>query len=179
MFKFVDNIGKVFFIKLNDFKNISYLFYFTIKLLFNFNRTERKALAKTVLIQTYFSGVNAIPAILIISFFISLIFIYYLLGFFTELQGVIDAAIKVIPVLVFREIGPVIIAFYLIVRSVTAITAQFGVMRIQREIEAMELMGISPLKFLVLPRVVGGIFGVFSFKYCFYYFYTFFYFSYG
>jgi len=162
MLNFFDNIGKLFFVKINDFINISYLFYFTIKLLFNFNKAERKALGKTVLIQTYFSGVKALPAIIIISFFVSLIFLYSLSGFFTELQGIVDAAIKIMPVLIFREIGPVIIAFYLIVRSVTAITAQFGVMRIQREIEAMELMGISPLKFLVLPRVIGGVLGVFS-----------------
>ena len=161
MFDFFDNIGKYFFSKIKDFVSISFLFFFTIKLLFSFNSSERKALLKTVLIQTYFSCVKAIPAVLLISFFISFIFIYYLSGFFTELHG-FNEALKIIPVLIFREIGPVIIAFYLIVRSVTAITAQFGVMRIQREIEAMELMGISPLKFLVIPRVIGGILGVFS-----------------
>ncbi len=161
MLKIIDNIGIFFFAKVKDFTSINLLFFFTVKLLFSFNRSEKKALIKTVLIQTYFSGILAIPAVLIMSFFISLVVIYYLSGFFTELHG-FSEAFKIIPVLIFREIGPVIIAFYLIVRSVTAITSQFGVMRIQREIEAMELMGISPLKFLVIPRVIGGILGVFS-----------------
>jgi phospholipid/cholesterol/gamma-HCH transport system permease protein len=67
-----------------------------------------------------------------------------------------------VTVVVLREVAPLLTGVVVIVRSVTAIAAELGVMRVQREIEALEVMGIPPVRQLVTPRVFGGLLSVFG-----------------
>jgi phospholipid/cholesterol/gamma-HCH transport system permease protein len=64
---------------------------------------------------------------------------------------------KMLTVLVLREIGPLLTGGVIIARTVTAISSELGVMRVQREIEALEVMGISPIRQLITPRIFGGV----------------------
>jgi phospholipid/cholesterol/gamma-HCH transport system permease protein len=56
-----------------------------------------------------------------------------------------------------REIGPLITAVIVIGRSGSAITAELGTMKVSEEIEALNVMGINPVKFLVVPRLLAMI----------------------
>ncbi len=61
-----------------------------------------------------------------------------------------------------REVAPLLTGVVVIARSVTAIAVELGAMRVQREVEALEAMGIPPIRQLVTPRVFGGLLSVFG-----------------
>jgi phospholipid/cholesterol/gamma-HCH transport system permease protein len=62
--------------------------------------------------------------------------------------------------IIFREVAPLLTALIVIARSGTAVASEIGNMRVNREIEALEVIGIDPLSFIVFPRLVGGIISV-------------------
>ena len=62
---------------------------------------------------------------------------------------------------IIREIAPLFTNLIVIARSGTAISAELGNMRVNKEIELLELQGIDPLLYLVMPRVLGMCVSVF------------------
>jgi phospholipid/cholesterol/gamma-HCH transport system permease protein len=58
----------------------------------------------------------------------------------------------------FRELGPLITCFVLASRSGSAFAAELGTMKVNEELDALKTMGIDPVRFLVLPRIIAAIF---------------------
>lgn len=56
-----------------------------------------------------------------------------------------------------KELGPVLTALMVTGRAGSAMTAEIGIMRITEQIEAIELMGLSPFRHLVVPKFLAGI----------------------
>ena len=56
-----------------------------------------------------------------------------------------------------RELGPVISALMVTGRAGSAITAEIGIMRITEQIDAIELMGLNPFRYLIIPKFLAGI----------------------
>lgn len=56
-----------------------------------------------------------------------------------------------------REMGPLLTAVLLAGRTASAFAAQLGTMKINREIDALDTMGINPISFLVIPRVLSAM----------------------
>ena len=54
-----------------------------------------------------------------------------------------------------REMGPVLIAVIVIGRSGSAVAAELGTMKVSEEIEALEVMAINPVQYLVVPRFLA------------------------
>jgi phospholipid/cholesterol/gamma-HCH transport system permease protein len=54
-----------------------------------------------------------------------------------------------------RELGPVLIAVIVIGRSGSAVAAELGTMKVSEEIEALEVMAINPIRFLIVPRFLA------------------------
>lgn len=57
----------------------------------------------------------------------------------------------------FRELGPLITAIILAGRSGSAFAAEIGTMKVNEELDALTTMGLPPVRFLVLPRVVAAV----------------------
>lgn len=60
-----------------------------------------------------------------------------------------------VSITILRELGPLLIGVVVIGRSGSAITAELGTMKVGEEIEALEVMGINPVRFLVVPRFLA------------------------
>lgn len=56
-----------------------------------------------------------------------------------------------------RELGPVMTGLIVTGRAGAAMSAQLGSMRVSEQIDALEVMGVNPKQFLVLPRIFAGI----------------------
>ncbi|MBI4529001.1 MAG: ABC transporter permease [Deltaproteobacteria bacterium] len=56
-----------------------------------------------------------------------------------------------------RELGPVLAAFMVTGRTGSAMAAELGTMRATEQIDALNSMAINPVKYLVTPRIVGGL----------------------
>jgi len=71
--------------------------------------------------------------------------------------GAADYAIDLVGVLVLRELGVLLTSIMVAGRTGSAITAELGSMKMREEIDALRVMGMSPLEVLVLPRMLALI----------------------
>ncbi len=99
-------------------------------------------------------GVRALPILSLITFFIGLILAlqaaYELRRF-----GAISAVATAVAVSMSRELGPLITAIVVIGRSGSAFAAELGTMKVNEEIDALDTMAISPIRFLVAPKFLA------------------------
>lgn len=110
--------------------------------------------ADRVLEEAHKIGVRSLPILLVVSAFVgtNLAVQGYnafaplggerLLGMFVALAGV-------------RELAPVMVASMIAAKAGTEMASQIAVMRIGEQIDALEVMALSPHAFLVTPRLVG------------------------
>jgi phospholipid/cholesterol/gamma-HCH transport system permease protein len=61
-----------------------------------------------------------------------------------------------------RELGPLLTAVLVLARVGTANVIELGTARAQGEVEALEALGIDPVHYLIVPRVIGMSLGVFA-----------------
>jgi phospholipid/cholesterol/gamma-HCH transport system permease protein len=102
------------------------------------------------------AGANAVPIVSLVSL---------LLGFiiaFESAQRLADFGAQIyvantITVVMVREMGPLMTAILLAGRSASAFAAEIGTMKVNEELNALETLGLSPIQFLVVPRLVAGV----------------------
>ncbi|MSP90483.1 MAG: ABC transporter permease [Myxococcales bacterium] len=135
--------------------------YLAIKMLWVGRSFGQRDLFRQVLLQVYFTAVEATGPVVVLALGVGVIAIVQGVGGLGSLSGA-DSLGRMVTVVVLREVAPLLTGAIVIVRSVTAIAAELGMMRVQREIEAMEVMGIPPVRQLVTPRIIGGLLSVFG-----------------
>jgi phospholipid/cholesterol/gamma-HCH transport system permease protein len=112
------------------------------------NAAVRKVLFK----QIYFTGLEAAGIVVTIAVLLGAVIITQvvsLVGNNGSLTG------KILVWVVLRELAPLLTAIIVTARSGTAIAAELGSMKINGEIDSLEMMGIPAERYLILPRVVG------------------------
>ncbi len=101
-------------------------------------------------------GANAVPIVALIVFLIGLILAYQGAIALQKFGAEVFVADLVALSLV-REIGPLMTAIVLTGRSGSAFAAELGTMKVREEIDALTTMGLSPTRFLVVPRVIAAV----------------------
>lgn len=109
--------------------------------------------------QIYFTGWQALPLISILALASGSIVIMQSQAQLNLLGGS-EMIGNLLVVIIVREISPLLTALIVIARSGTAVASELGNMRVNREVEALEIMGINPLSYIVFPRLVGGVISV-------------------
>ena len=104
--------------------------------------------------QTDRAGVGSIPLVSLVSFFLGLT-MALLTGYQLRNYGTERLVPGLVAVGFTRELGPLITGIMLAARIGAAYTAELGTMTVAEEVEAIEAMGIGPLRFLVAPRVLA------------------------
>jgi phospholipid/cholesterol/gamma-HCH transport system permease protein len=56
-----------------------------------------------------------------------------------------------------RELGPVLTGLMVAGRAGSAMATELGTMRVTEQIDAIETMGVNPVKYLVVPRILAGL----------------------
>ena len=56
-----------------------------------------------------------------------------------------------------RELGPVLAALMVTGRAGSALTAEIGIMRITEQIDALTVMALNPMRYLVAPSILAGV----------------------
>jgi phospholipid/cholesterol/gamma-HCH transport system permease protein len=98
--------------------------------------------------------VTLIPAA-IVSFVVGLSTIGIQGGSIASSFGAIDRISAAAPVAFLRELGPLLTAAIVAGTLGSTITAEIGARKIREELVALEILGINPVRNLILPRVVG------------------------
>jgi phospholipid/cholesterol/gamma-HCH transport system permease protein len=109
--------------------------------------------------QIYFTGFQALPLISVLALASGSIVILQSSTNLSLLGGNAMMGDLMVAIIV-RELAPLLTALIVIARSGTAVASEIGNMRVNREIEALEAMGIHPLSYVVFPRLMGGIVSV-------------------
>ncbi|MFL6529640.1 MAG: MlaE family ABC transporter permease [Chthoniobacterales bacterium] len=100
------------------------------------------------------AGVGSVPLVAMVSFFLGLT-MALLTGYQLERFGTERLVPGLVAIAFTRELGPLLTGIMLAARIGAAFTAELGTMQVSEEVEAIEAMGISPLRFLVAPRMLA------------------------
>jgi phospholipid/cholesterol/gamma-HCH transport system permease protein len=120
----------------------------------NLVRAPRRVRWAPIFTQMERAGLDAIPIVAITTFFIGAV--VALLGVNMLRQfGAEVFVVELIGVAVLREFNIVITAVLLAGRSASAFAAELGSMKMQQEVDAMQVMGVDPYDALVLPRFLA------------------------
>jgi phospholipid/cholesterol/gamma-HCH transport system permease protein len=104
--------------------------------------------------QMVFIGVQATPMVALTAFSVGLTLAMQAAHSLQQL-GAESYVPDMVMVTLLRELGPVLIAVIVIGRSGSAVAAELGTMKVSEEIEALEVMAINPVRFLIVPRFLA------------------------
>ena len=131
-----------------------------------FGETMRWALVKpfqgkplrlrAAIVQMDEVGVKSIPIVALVSFVIGIILVLQT-AYQLEKFGAVIYAASLAGVALTREMAPLLTAIVLAGRVSAAFTAELGTMLVTEEILALEVMAISPISYLVVPRFIAMI----------------------
>lgn len=79
------------------------------------------------------------------------------IGFTLSSYGVADQLGGLIAITFCRELGPIWAAVIVLARVGAAMAAELGTMTVNEEVDALRMMSIDPVRYLVMPRIVGLI----------------------
>jgi len=101
--------------------------------------------------QIYFSGVQVVDTVAVLAAVTGLIIVVQ-----TTVAGAGSQWLgRILVWTVVREVGPLLAAIVVVARSGPAVATELASMRLRGEIDALWVMGIDPLAYLVVPRLVG------------------------
>ncbi len=101
------------------------------------------------------AGVNALPIVSLISLLMGLVLAFE--GAQTlEMFGAQIFVANGIGIVMIREFSPIFTAIIFAGRSGSAFAAEIGTMKVNQELDALETMGLDPIRFLVIQRVLAG-----------------------
>jgi len=100
------------------------------------------------------TGADAVLIVLLINFLVGLVMAYQSSPQLKSL-GANHLSANLIGISMTRELGPLMTAIVVSGRSGAALAAELGSMRVNEEIDALRTMGLSALRFIVLPRTLG------------------------
>jgi len=102
----------------------------------------------------YETGYRALPIIALLAALIGVVLTYQM-GQQLKTYGANIYIVGLLGVGVLQEFGPLIAAIIVVGRTSSSFTAQLGTMQINQEIDALRTMGLAPMQYLVVPKVLG------------------------
>ncbi len=102
------------------------------------------------------AGVNALPIVVMLGALLGLILAFQSAIPLRRFGADIFVA-NLVAISLFRELGPLLTAIILAGRSGAAFAAELGTMKINEELNALATMGLDPVRFLVVTRVLAAI----------------------
>ncbi|HEY2951492.1 MAG TPA: ABC transporter permease [Verrucomicrobiae bacterium] len=107
------------------------------------------------------AGTSLLPMTLFLAVALGLVVIGQTVSLLSRV-GVNDLLGTVMVTVVVRELGPMTAAVLVLMRAGTANVIELGTARALGEVETLEVTGIDPIHYLVVPRVIGMALGIFS-----------------
>ncbi len=153
---FVAEVGRSFARLAEDWKlQIAFLGEAGSALIFA-ARNPRSVRWKDALLIAERAGVDALPIVALISFLMGLIIAFQSAIPLRQYGGEIYVG-DLVGLSMLRELGPLMTAILLAGRSGAAFAAELGTMKVNEEISALTTMGLDPVRFLVVTRVLAGL----------------------
>ena len=154
-------IGRILFRFLFTVQGIGAFALITLGVMLSKFGAASRVIRPLVLREINRSGVQLLPMFLFLSAALGLLVIGQAVSWLARL-GAFENLGAIMVVAVVRELGPLITALLVLARIGTANVVELGTARATGEVEALEALGIDPVHYLVVPRVVGMAVGTFA-----------------
>jgi phospholipid/cholesterol/gamma-HCH transport system permease protein len=106
--------------------------------------------------QIRFMGVNSTFIVLLTGIFTGMVL--GIQGYYSLSKFAAESLLgPVVALSLIRELGPVLSAIMITARAGSALAAEIGIMRITEQIDALEMMALNPIRYLVVPNILAGI----------------------
>ena len=116
----------------------------------------RRFRINAVVRQMYDVWIRALVIVGVLCFLIGVVIAYQGIQQLRQF-GAETFAVEAVGISMFRELGVLLTAIIVAGRSGSAFTAQIGTMQVNQEVDAMRTIGLNPVEWLVMPRIVALI----------------------
>ena len=116
--------------------------------------------SRNIILQTFFTGVEIFPILFVVATLFGTVVIIEVITMMGKM-GFDDVVGGVMVVVIIRELGPILTAFLIAGRSGSSLTTYIGGMVINSEVDALATMGVDPIRYLVMPGLIGGAIATF------------------
>jgi len=157
MILFFEHIGKICKHWISIFFDFSRLFLETIYWIVASPIKKKPVYIKSVFEQMVFMGINSIVIVFFVVFFTGVVLAMQSAPQLRQMGAVFYVA-GLVTVSICRELGPVLTALVIAGRVGAAITAEIGSMKVNEQIEALDTMAVSPIRYLVVPKFLALLF---------------------
>lgn len=152
----MENIGRATLAGVKEFGYAAALFFESLYWLFVGRRWRQPVRMDSVVREMMQIGILALPIVTVLSMTIGIMLaiqgIHTLRLFGAESRVTLGIALSIT-----REFAPLITGILVAGRSGSALAARLGTMNINQEIDALRVMGINPVRFLVAPSLVAMV----------------------
>ena len=106
--------------------------------------------------QLSYIGAETLPVVLVTSFFSGGVIVVETYSTFHKFHAEYLLG-AVVAISLARELGPVLTSLMVVARVGSAMTAQIGTMKITEQIDALKVLAVNPVRYLITPRLVASV----------------------
>jgi phospholipid/cholesterol/gamma-HCH transport system permease protein len=155
-------IGRLVFAFLLALHGIGAFALITLGVLLRKFRVAQSVIRPLVAREIYRAGVRQLPMFLFAAAALGFLVIGQTVSWLTRVGAANNWLGSIMVIVVVRELGPLLTALLVLARVGTANVVELGTARAMGEVEALEALGIDPVHYFVVPRVIGMAVGIFS-----------------
>ena len=158
---YADFLGRKLFLFLLTLQGLAAFALITLGVILRKSRTARNVIHPSIRQEIVRAGVALLPMFL----FVALALGFLVIGQTVSALARVGATAylgSTMVIVVVRELGPLLAAMLVLARVGTAHVIELGTARALGEVEALEALGIDPVHYLIVPRVIGMAVGVFA-----------------
>jgi len=149
-------LGKWFLDKLDYPFLLSALFFRSLIIFITHFKSGRRMIRGFVVQQIYYTGLEALALIVAVGLLLGTLVIVESAAQLERVGGE-EVIGSLLVIIIIRELGPLVTAVVVILRSGTAISIELGYMKVLKEIQTLSMQGINPLHLIAIPRLIGMI----------------------
>ena len=158
---YTDFLGRKLFLFLLTLHGLAAFALITLGVILKKSGAARSVMQPRVRHEINRAGVSLLPMFI----FVALALGFLVIGQTVSALAKVGATNYLGSTMVFvivRELGPLLTAVLVLARVGTANVIELGTARALGEVEALEALGIDPVHYLIVPRVIGMALGIFS-----------------
>ena len=158
---YTDLLGRRIFLFLLTVQGLGAFALITAGVILKKSRVARNVIWPRIRQEIVRAGVGLMPMFLFLALALGFLVVGQTVSWLTRF-GANQYIGTVMVIVVVRELGPLLAAMLVLTRVGTANVIELGTARATGEVEALEALGIDPVHYLIMPRVVGMAVGVFA-----------------
>ena len=158
---YVNFLGRKFLNFVQAIYSIGAFALITLGVIFTKFGVAPRVIRPVIIQQLFRSGLTLLPMVIFLALALGLLVIGQTVSLLSRVGANQYLGMIMVTVIV-RELGPLLTALLVLLRTGTGTVVELGTARAHGEVEALEVLGIDPVHYLVMPRVIGIAAAVFA-----------------